>query len=194
MKKSKRNELFDIEKGILIVFVVLGHLIDSDSKLHQVIFSFHMPVFFMLTGMLSHWDVDKKDFIRKRTLSYVIPYFSWCVLLFIFFWIENPLKYIIRIIYGGAMNSTAYTYPFWFINCLFMSSIIFKLCFCRVRWLFIALCGWLIIWYMFLTNVDIPPLPWSLEVVPFVLLYFYLGIISKKLEGIALNRLGWGGI
>lgn len=87
-----RNDLYDIEKGILIVLVVIGHTVNTNSIIHNLIFSFHMPVFFMLTGLLSHWNCEHKEFLIKRIRAYVVPYFSWCLLLFLVFWIENPMK------------------------------------------------------------------------------------------------------
>ena len=60
---SKRLTYIDIAKGIGIVLVVLGHCIpDATSPtgisvpayrwLHDVIYSFHMPLFFFLAGFM----------------------------------------------------------------------------------------------------------------------------------------------
>ena len=184
-----RNDLYDIEKGFLIILVVIGHLLVSGSFLHNVV-SFHMPVFFMITGMLSHWDVEFKQFIKKRAKAYVIPYFSWCILLFLLFWIENPIKYLVRIVYGGAINTTIFTFPFWFICCLFVSSIILNYLWNFRKWVISFLIIWLICWYSFLGKKIIPPLPWSLEVVPFVLMYFFIGFYTKRIEDYVVSK--WG--
>lgn len=185
-----RDNTFDILKGILIVLVVLGHLVDGNSMLHATIFSFHMPVFFMITGILSHWGATNREFILKRTKSYVVPYFSWCILLFLLFYIENPVKYIVRIVYGGAMNTTQYTYPFWFICCLFVSSVVFNRFWNSKKWVFLLLSAYLIGWYLVLHKNNIPALPWSLEVVPFALMYFFLGIWTGRIEKNAVQRYG----
>lgn len=185
-----RNITFDILKGILIVLVVLGHLVNGDSMLHTIIFSFHMPVFFMITGILSHWGATNREFILKRAKSYVVPYFSWCILLFLLFYIENPVKYIVRIVYGGAMNTTEYTYPFWFICCLFVSSVVFNRFWTSKKWVLIFLSAFLLGWYLVLHKIDIPVLPWSIEVVPFALMYFFLGIWTSRIESVAVQRYG----
>ena len=170
-------------KGILIILVVIGHLVTSETKIHQLIYWFHMPVFFMITGILSSWGIDDLSFVKKRVSSLVVPYFSWCILLFLIFWIENPLKYLGRILYGGAMNTTAYTYPFWFVCALFVSSIVFNWFKRRnVKWLYGVLTIFLLLWYTVLCRCQIPPLPWSIEVIPFVLLYFVIGIYANKLS------------
>ena len=43
----------DIYKGLGIVFVVLGHVF-YDNYIGQWIYSFHMPMFFILYGYLSY--------------------------------------------------------------------------------------------------------------------------------------------
>lgn len=45
----KRDRSIDILKGILILLVVLGH---SRVKFSHVIFWFHMPLFFIVSGYL----------------------------------------------------------------------------------------------------------------------------------------------
>ncbi len=58
---EKRNRALDIAKGIAIILVVIGHAIpDATTKqgissgslalLHSLIYSFHMPLFFLISG------------------------------------------------------------------------------------------------------------------------------------------------
>lgn len=49
MANSKRIESLDIAKGFGILIVVLGHVLrPNDVFLKEFIFSFHMPLFFIL--------------------------------------------------------------------------------------------------------------------------------------------------
>ena len=50
-KVKKRVEYIDIAKGIALFLVVWGHLVPDDSTVFRIIFSFHMPLFFILSGM-----------------------------------------------------------------------------------------------------------------------------------------------
>lgn len=43
-----RDTRIDALKGILIVLVVLGH--SGNDVIHNVVFLFHMPCFFMISG------------------------------------------------------------------------------------------------------------------------------------------------
>lgn len=50
--ENKRIAYIDIAKGIGILFVMLGHcLYSEESPIRLFIYSFHMPLFFVLSGM-----------------------------------------------------------------------------------------------------------------------------------------------
>ena len=48
--RGKRIAWLDIAKGIAIVCTVVGHTVPAGGKLCNLIYSFHMPLFFVLAG------------------------------------------------------------------------------------------------------------------------------------------------
>ena len=42
----------DVAKGIGILLVMLGHILPNNSFLRMIIYSFHMPLFFILSGLV----------------------------------------------------------------------------------------------------------------------------------------------
>lgn len=51
----ERNKQVDIIRGVAILLVVLEHALGtSDNFFAKIILSFHMPVFFILSGYLAH--------------------------------------------------------------------------------------------------------------------------------------------
>ena len=108
MEKSKRT-FFDeitILKGFAILLVILGHAITQTeqqgrvlSTVQQVIYSFHMPLFFFASGFLSLRLLDAKDWKSRisyggnRTLRLLIPYFFMGVLYMLAgrYYYNNPL-------------------------------------------------------------------------------------------------------
>lgn len=50
MQVNSRIETLDIAKGIGFFLVVLGHLVPSGGTVSIFIFSFHMPLFFIIAG------------------------------------------------------------------------------------------------------------------------------------------------
>ena len=45
-----RNITIDIMRGITITLMIIGHLIPYASYSFNIIYSFHMPIFFLLSG------------------------------------------------------------------------------------------------------------------------------------------------
>lgn len=72
--KENRLDYVDFLKGMGILLVIIGHTINS--VLRGVIFSFHMPLFFMTSGMTYSFAVSKDDFYfktRKATKKLLMP-------------------------------------------------------------------------------------------------------------------------
>lgn len=65
----------DNAKFIGIYLVVLGHLRLPNSFATQLIYSFHVPLFFFLSGLLFHFDANRKEHIKKAFSRLVVPYF-----------------------------------------------------------------------------------------------------------------------
>jgi len=64
-KVKKRILYFDIAKGIAILAVIIGHLGGLPDILGRFIFSFHMPLFFLISGYFMK-PMSMKGIFRKR--------------------------------------------------------------------------------------------------------------------------------
>ncbi len=81
---SKRIEYIDIAKGIGILLVVMGH---NDFGYispfgYKVIYSFHMPLFFFLSGYFLNTTIGFWSFFKKRFNSIMKPYFFTLFLIY----------------------------------------------------------------------------------------------------------------
>ena len=89
MKNFQRQRYLDVAKGIGIILVVIGHCIPDASTpegisnksfavLFSVIYSFHMPLFFFISGYLSkilYTTADRISSLKKKFERLMIPYF-----------------------------------------------------------------------------------------------------------------------
>jgi polysaccharide biosynthesis protein PslL len=69
--------MIDIAKGIGILLVVFGHnwiVLKEQGELFRVIFSFHMPLFFFLSGIFLRESDTFKQFIFSKADSLLKPY------------------------------------------------------------------------------------------------------------------------
>ena len=102
-----RNITIDIMKGITILLVILGHF-DSITDITHWIFSFHMPLFFVIAGYY-HKPQFNYNTIKKDINRLVIPYvFTMGILLVYSFSINILYRYtpdIFLLTLGGGQYS-----------------------------------------------------------------------------------------
>ena len=71
-----RDNTIDIMKGITILLMVYAHISDAEI-VNRIIFSFHMPLFFLLGGYLSKDVSDCKGLLLytgKNARRLILPY------------------------------------------------------------------------------------------------------------------------
>ncbi|MEG0019892.1 MAG: acyltransferase family protein, partial [Oscillospiraceae bacterium] len=99
--KAKRDLSMDIVKGIGIILMVVGH---SKSPFTAFIYSFHMPLFFIVSGYLFNIKYSESlkssfGYMIKKLKELYIPYCVWtgifviCNNLFVYcnIYTDNPL-------------------------------------------------------------------------------------------------------
>ncbi|OKP81749.1 hypothetical protein A3844_25550 [Paenibacillus helianthi] len=139
LEANKRIDWIDIFKGLIILFVVIGH---ENGFLVKYVYLFHMPAFFFISGFTS--NLDKQGFYaftRDRFLRLIIPVCCINILFFLFRWIMNLLGFGL-LFYNEPMNTEGFIqsiYNFfafnigsdlagvsWFFIVLFLCSVLQK--------------------------------------------------------------------
>lgn len=87
MTDTKRIAYLDMARGIGMLLVVMGHVEYINLGLRQFITVFHMPLFFLISGILI-WErqeekTDYRVLIKKKLCSIMIPYAVFSMLSFI---------------------------------------------------------------------------------------------------------------
>ena len=79
VQKKSRMQYWDVAKGIVILLVIMGHLPEANEVIKDMIYSFHMPFFFLANAFfIKHYDV--KVHLFKNAKSLLIPYAVVCVI------------------------------------------------------------------------------------------------------------------
>lgn len=203
MDKTKdRIHYLDIAKGIAMILVILGHtkkLIPTNVV--WWLYTFHMPLFFMLSGMVLNIDkYNFKEFFWKKFKTLIISYI--CLSLIGWFWVmivRNPADFInqktldklIGIFLGK--RGSKYYFSMWFLTALFISEILIylyikltknKKAFVILGFLISAIIGCLII-----SRID-KGFYWSLDLVPSAISFSMVGYLLKSYkEKITFNKL-----
>lgn len=119
-KTIRRLAFIDVSKALGIILVVLGHIL-GNGKVHDYIYSFHMPLFFIICGFSRKWTfLSVKEFgieMYKNIERYVVPYFILMLIAG-----ELSLHNIKNYIFVN--RNVTYMYPLlakWFLPCFFIS-------------------------------------------------------------------------
>ena len=138
---GSRVLFIDIARIYGIVLVYYGHFIESYMKAgspvaaiqYKFIYSFHMPLFFILSGYIAREQLNNIDFspyLKRKAASRLVPYLFLSILLIIpTFWttdntvgldlntVEGYVKGISVTLFAGF---PCFNVPTWFLICLFV--------------------------------------------------------------------------
>ena len=76
---SGRNVQLDITKGIAIVLMIIGHCSLFGGTVRYLIFSFHMPLFFIFSGYFFR-DKSVRDVVSSGVERLVKPYLIYAII------------------------------------------------------------------------------------------------------------------
>lgn len=186
-----RESLWDKARGIGIILVVYGHVLRGLSSAGLVpvvdplmfsdfaIYTFHMPLFFLLAGVNAARGVGRDDFLKSKLWTIVYPYFLWSL-----------LQGLLQMKMGGSLNheitwaalvAIPWTplFHFWFLSALFICHILARLTRSEPLWLvLLVLCGYPLATY-FLKPVPLVANPLGM------LIYYAAGLfLHAHLRGI----------
>lgn len=150
---KKRVATYDIMKFFGIIMVIVGHMTDH---LSTFIFSFHMPLFFIIAGYFYHEKEIAKE-LHSDVKRLVHPYlFTGLVVLLTYLLLSLfknnvGVKYwLIALIYGNGSSNHSSLYlanvpnmgAIWFLLALFWCKTLFNILYHHSKhWFIISLCA-----------------------------------------------------
>ncbi len=186
MAENKRIVWIDQLRGLAFYTVILGHLSLGESAITWI-YSFHMPLFFMISGYTLNiskvYKTGFKECFSKLFKGLLVPY-AWMQLIcfalrFVVSLIRNkPVsvkEYLFGIIIGHSGYADAPSNPLYYVLLLFLAQM--------GLWLLIRvakgktgilalLAASLSLLSIFTQNID---LPWHINVVPMAILFILTG-------------------
>lgn len=132
MTKSRLNFL-DNAKAIGIILVVLGHVINTQNNILpsgeiilQYIYSFHMPLFFIISGIILKIKLENPKYGASNVLrNLFFTYVSWCAIYILLNIYANPDNRIAVFLERSAASITGRGIaPLWFIFSLLFGTIL----------------------------------------------------------------------
>lgn len=199
MKNDSRLEYIDLCKAIGIILVVLGHTYYGPQLLYNLIYCFHMPLFFAVSG----YTYDKARnahmgfllFAKKKARQLLVPYFLFAFvnLLIQIIWKSLWLNEVVTFDYlkdnvvGIVLCFSSMKYmpncsPIWFLLCLFLADLLF---FWQIKlgknktWM-AASVGMVIAYGLSKMPHDYNTFPWKFPVFLMASFFMYVGYMFKQ--------------
>lgn len=207
---AQRIAYLDYARAIGIMLVIFGHetTYSREIPLRTIIYLFHMPMFFVLSGITFAvtWEKTKTmpvlRFVKTKTRAILLPALAMEMLMFLCLVVKNGIEpeyagggltrrflgIFIQIHYTDFMGSL------WFFPCIFLADIAMFLLykFLERNSLMRAACivgGYTLAYlYSYLSPkwlLGQSNLPWGVDVVPVALLYMFMGILFWKMAGVS---------
>ncbi len=138
-KRDEREALPDILRGFAIILVVFGHCIQEGSgetyraelsyfsdRLYQFIYSFHMPLFMLVSGYLGWYSIKRctsgkccLEVLKGRASALLVPIFFWTALDYIRILIVNSVygrpqpEALVFVYFYNALNNLWFLWAVW---------------------------------------------------------------------------------
>jgi len=184
-------DLVNTLRAVGIIMVVIGHTLGISESFDKYIFSFHMPLFFFISGLVltpnrlsQTWAKTAHHYGRRLLLPYLlfslITYLPW-VLVTRHYGADAALgveawRPLVGTLYGIGVNGwLQHNAMLWFFPCLFVTHMLFRIVHIlmkRARYLTIAALAGL---GCMLASVLPVRLPWGIEIALIALPFYALG-------------------
>ena len=152
----------------------------------KFVYSFHMPLFALLSGYLFYWSMKKDTFeiVKRRLTSIILPMFVWVTLVSLG---SSAFK-----VYGGNFvlskflhdYISAFVYLIWFLWAMFWCSLIALI-------VEKVLKGRLIVYGLLVIPLLFMPVTLNLHLYAFMFPYFAAGFLFNKYKGGEKCRKFW---
>lgn len=191
MSSNRRIVWIDTAKGLLILFVILGHA-HVHTYVDVAINTFHMCGFFLLSGYTFRANQDFKRFLGKQVRGLLLPYAIFSA---VFLAVEAAKAYLLHIgsfnLYSGIISfflpvsgrQSTSVYTMWFFPCLFMVKMVayglarawhYKRCVALVCCA--ALMGACVLFNVYSGVISV------ISILPIATLFFVCGLGFKEIE------------
>ncbi|MFR0716564.1 acyltransferase family protein [Enterobacterales bacterium BD_CKDN230030183-1A_HGKHYDSX7] len=186
-----RNAAIDSARGLGILIVVLGHTPGIPPTLLKFIYSFHMPMFFVLSGYLFKSESVQLGAKLSSLLNrLIVPYFfiglTCAIPSILTGHTASVSEFFARVCYTiysvpGA-NYTFYATPIWFLTCLFCVELIYAYLYSRFHKLIgLSICISVITGLCVLRYLDYY-FPWNIQLALVAVGFYHLGTMLRGIR------------
>lgn len=182
---AQREKDLDVARGIGMLAVMTAHM-KVDRMLYTLIYTFHLPLFFFISGYCFKYDEKFSRFALKKIKGYLVPYVFCALIILIYDVIVSLINHKgYKMVVPEIMKfvvQVRYT-TLWFLATLFLGTMIFWLIHkvCRHKLYPVTIVSIIlgILFILYDTKVKVS-LPWNLDTAFIIQIYLSLGYFCKE--------------
>ena len=149
------------------------------------VFAYHVPLFFFLSGCMDTLDKEQNYFkyVWKKLKAIIIPYYGFAFLIILLQTLAvnadfHTILHWVKIVLLGCMRNEFFAGSIWFLTCLFIVQIIFKIFkYCNSKVLIIIFSIICIIIYCIFFPFKMHELPYNIDAALWYIGFYALGYI-----------------
>ncbi len=140
IKKEECNYL-DVARFIGIYLVILGHFPFNESNVffEKLIYAFHMPLFFFISGYLHKDTMFSLPILKKILYSLIVPYIIYNVVFIVPHFIRYDFSIIVEDLKNICLVRFPANIPTWFFVSLFWVKVFSMFCKSKQMYIIISL-------------------------------------------------------
>lgn len=184
-----RVKWIDITKFFGIFAIYLGHYQTNAGHAYGFVFSYHVALFFFLSGCMNSYDNETNygKYVWKKFKSIMVPFWIFSFLSIVIYIIDTngslwDVAYLVTRIARGNIRNEFVASSLWFLSCLFVIELIFKLLkYLKNKILIFMIC--LVLFWV--SNTLIVPDPivfphwwYNIDSAFYYIIYFAIGYVS----------------
>ena len=171
----RRIEWIDMAKGWGIILLIYGHI--ANDLFAKWLYTFHIPLFFFLSGYVFNPNKTFRDFFRSKTKGLLLPYLTLGIPLILInlHWGFNLFSMLKSFIIQERM------FPLWFLTALYLQLLTAFFIINKIKsitWQFLTI-GTLAIIGLLLWRCGIKAIPWNYDISLVTIPFFYLGFFFR---------------
>lgn len=185
----ERIQWIDTAKFLGIFAIYLGHMGPAAGNSFGFVFYYHVPLFFFVSGCMSTYDTnpDYFAFLLKKIKTLLIPFYMFSFLAIITETLYKGLSKdqvlsFFEIVLRGNIRNTFFAGGIWFLSCLFIIEIAFKLIkYLKNKYLILLVCTLLHISYRLIVEpffAPMPSWPYNIDSAFYYIMFYALGYVT----------------
>lgn len=201
MKQAERIGWIDTLRAFAVFAIVLGHTLRNATVVYPWLYSFHVPLCVLTSGIVFHVGQKKfGTFLKEKIRALMIPYYCFALISIALYAIlgskmektvgggynVSPLQSVIGMLYANSGTGLMrWNMPLWYIPMIFvlllMAFWIFR---CRddLKWNITVFLLSVLVAFILYEKIRLPNLPFGLETAIYMFPFFALGKVIGRVK------------